>query len=95
MKLNLIKFANEFFMIGATNTLKLKKNCWNALPKNRKVIVFETILPMEAEQTVAGQCTFNVDLIMLAHFFAGKERTKEEFNLLKKEGREGITERKR
>jgi caffeic acid 3-O-methyltransferase / acetylserotonin O-methyltransferase len=54
------------------------------MPSNGKVIVMETILPMDPEVSVRSQNPFIMDLMMMA-FFGGKERTIEEYRTLAKE----------
>ncbi|XP_059301525.1 cathecol O-methyltransferase 1 [Lycium ferocissimum] len=68
-----------------SHCLKLLKNCHKALPDNGKVIVVEANLPAkpDTDAKVAGvsQC----DLIMMAQYQGGKERSEEEFQALASE----------
>ena len=64
--------------------LKLLKNCRKALPDNGKVILMESILPVYPEPTTAAQGVIHLDMIMLAHYPGGKERTEREFDALAK-----------
>ncbi|KAJ3701528.1 hypothetical protein LUZ61_005233 [Rhynchospora tenuis] len=64
--------------------LKILKNCYDAVPRNGKVIIMETILPMNPEVNVRSQNPFIMDLMMMA-FFGGKERTIEEYKALSKD----------
>ncbi|XP_058105066.1 caffeic acid 3-O-methyltransferase-like [Magnolia sinica] len=64
--------------------LKLLKNCYNALPDHGKVIVAEYILPSAPDTNVAAQCTFQLDMLMLAFNPGGKERNEKEFEALAK-----------
>ncbi|KAK1281550.1 Caffeic acid 3-O-methyltransferase [Acorus calamus] len=65
--------------------VKLLKSCYKALPPPGKVIVCEMIKPVAPEASSAVQLTCALDLIMLAHFVGGKERTEEEYEALAKE----------
>ncbi|KAK1282944.1 Caffeic acid 3-O-methyltransferase [Acorus calamus] len=65
--------------------VRLLKNCYKALPPPGKVIVCEMIKPVAPEASSAVQLTCALDLIMLAHFVGGKERTEEEYEALAKE----------
>ncbi|CAH9070095.1 unnamed protein product [Cuscuta europaea] len=59
--------------------LKFLKNCYEALPKKGKLIVAECNLPSPATRNVV-----HIDVIMLAHYPGGKERTEKEFEALAK-----------
>ncbi|KAF3432729.1 hypothetical protein FNV43_RR23831 [Rhamnella rubrinervis] len=64
--------------------LKLLKNCYDALPENGKVIAAECILPEASDTSVAAKALFHVDVVMLANYSGGKERTEKEFQALAK-----------
>ncbi|GKA14722.1 caffeic acid 3-O-methyltransferase [Tanacetum coccineum] len=66
------------------DSLKILKNCYKALPKNRKVIVVELILTEVLDSTRATQNVLHVDMIMMAYSPGGKERTQKEFEALAK-----------
>ncbi|KAG8390464.1 hypothetical protein BUALT_Bualt01G0086000 [Buddleja alternifolia] len=63
--------------------LKILKNCYEALPTYGKVIIAECILPEVPNKTLTS-FGFNGDMIMLANFIGGKERTEKEFQILAK-----------
>ncbi|KAK1306856.1 Caffeic acid 3-O-methyltransferase [Acorus calamus] len=65
--------------------VKLLKNCYKALPPSGKMIVVELILPVAPETNTIVNITYDLDLIMLAHFLGGKERTEGEYEALAKE----------
>ncbi|KAJ1704161.1 hypothetical protein LUZ63_003940 [Rhynchospora breviuscula] len=64
--------------------VKILKNCYNALPNEGKVIIVDTILPVNPEPTTRSKDTFIKDVAMLINF-GSKERTKIEFEKLAKE----------
>ncbi|GMH18326.1 hypothetical protein Nepgr_020167 [Nepenthes gracilis] len=65
--------------------IKLLKNCYASLPDHGKVIVCEPILPATIETaTTTTKVVFHIDLIMLADFVKGKERSENEFEGLAK-----------
>ncbi|XP_054799558.1 cathecol O-methyltransferase 1-like [Prosopis cineraria] len=59
--------------------LKLLKNCHDAIPKDRKVIVVEAVLPVGSETSAAAKGITQFDVMMLTYCPGGKERTKHEF----------------
>ncbi|GMH18328.1 hypothetical protein Nepgr_020169 [Nepenthes gracilis] len=59
--------------------IKLLKNCYASLPDHGKVIACECILPAAVETPAAAKVVFHLDLIMLADFSEGKERSENEF----------------
>ncbi|KAL5738838.1 hypothetical protein ACOSP7_031599 [Xanthoceras sorbifolium] len=65
--------------------LKLLKNCYEALPDNGKMIVFEWIVPVSPDQSLESKVVFHFDCAMMCHFQLGKERTEDEFKTLSKE----------
>ncbi|KAH7543717.1 hypothetical protein JRO89_XS15G0004700 [Xanthoceras sorbifolium] len=65
--------------------LKLLKNCYQALPDDGKMIVFEWILPVSPDQSLESKVVFHFDCVMMSHFQLGKERTEDEFKALSKE----------
>ncbi|KAJ1390797.1 Winged helix-like DNA-binding domain superfamily [Sesbania bispinosa] len=71
--------------------LKLLKNCYKAVPDDGKVIVVDSILPIEAEKTAIAKNAFVSDLLMMTQNPGGKERTQQEFmELAKGSGFSGI-----
>ncbi|KAJ1414769.1 Winged helix-like DNA-binding domain superfamily [Sesbania bispinosa] len=71
--------------------LKLLKNCYKAVPDDGKVIVVDSILPIEAENTAIAKNAFVSDLLMMTQNPGGKERTQQEFmELAKGSGYSGI-----
>ncbi|KAL6541456.1 Caffeic acid 3-O-methyltransferase [Orobanche gracilis] len=64
--------------------LKLLKNCYEALPEKGKVILAEYILPEAPDTGLATQNVVHFDMVMMAHFLGGKERTEKEFQALAK-----------
>ncbi|XP_042513744.1 caffeic acid 3-O-methyltransferase-like isoform X2 [Macadamia integrifolia] len=69
---------------GDDHCLKLLKICYEALPKDGKVVVIERVLPVAPETTVDAKAMFRLDLFMLAQHPGGKERTEREFEILAK-----------
>ncbi|KVH94225.1 O-methyltransferase, family 2 [Cynara cardunculus var. scolymus] len=67
------------------------KNCWTALPENRKAVVVEVIMPNPEHQPISAidfassQAAVNNDMIMLIASPTGRERTEKEFTALAKE----------
>ncbi|KAL2939669.1 Caffeic acid 3-O-methyltransferase [Bienertia sinuspersici] len=61
--------------------LKLLKNCYNALPKNGKVIVVEEMIANEAESTNSSKATSQMDVLMMI-VAGGKERNRQQFEAL-------------
>ncbi|KAL6541455.1 Caffeic acid 3-O-methyltransferase [Orobanche gracilis] len=66
------------------HSLKLLKNCYEALPKKGKVILAEYILPEVPDTGLSTQNVVHFDMVMMAHFLGGKERTEKEFQALAK-----------
>ncbi|KAM2281078.1 caffeic acid 3-O-methyltransferase-like [Malus sylvestris] len=64
--------------------LKFLKNCYTAVPDNGKVILAECILPVAPDSSLATKGVVHIDVIMLAHYPGGKERTEKEFEALAK-----------
>ncbi|CAN8273637.1 unnamed protein product [Cochlearia groenlandica] len=62
--------------------LKLLKNCFEALPKNGKVIVMECLVPVTPDSSLLTKQVVHLDCIMMAHTAGGRERTEEEFETL-------------
>ena len=62
--------------------VKLLENCWKALLEDGKMVVVEGILPMAIGSDAAAKFIFSLDMFMFAHSTGGKERTKEEFEML-------------
>nr|BEV30394.1 O-methyltransferase [Corydalis solida] len=70
---------------GDDHSLKILKNCYQALPDNGKVIIVESVLPeFPAETTSSANVVFNMDGMMLSVFGHGTERTEQEFKALAK-----------
>ncbi|KAL5738835.1 hypothetical protein ACOSP7_031596 [Xanthoceras sorbifolium] len=65
--------------------LKLLNNCYEALPDNGKIIVFECILPVSPDQSLESKIVFHNDCVMMSLFQLAKERTEDEFKALSKE----------
>ncbi|KAL5737155.1 hypothetical protein ACOSQ2_031943 [Xanthoceras sorbifolium] len=65
--------------------LKLLNNCYEALPDNGKIIVFECILPVSPDQILESKIVFHNDCVMMSLFQLAKERTEDEFKALSKE----------
>ncbi|KAK9100081.1 hypothetical protein Scep_023511 [Stephania cephalantha] len=82
--------GDAIFMKWVLNTwsdeqcLTLLKNCYEALPRNGKVIVVEKILPTIPEPNNATRITYASDLSMMAFSPKSKERTETEFQELAK-----------
>ncbi|RAL51504.1 hypothetical protein DM860_011006 [Cuscuta australis] len=64
--------------------LKLLRNCRDALPDGGRVIVAEYNLPEVPDGSPATKNVVHIDLIMLAYYAGGKERTEKEFEALAK-----------
>uniref|UniRef100_A0A1S3XCS3 Caffeic acid 3-O-methyltransferase-like n=1 Tax=Nicotiana tabacum TaxID=4097 RepID=A0A1S3XCS3_TOBAC len=65
-----------------SHNLKLLKNCYKALPDNGKVIVVEAILPVKPDIDTAMVGVSQCDLIVMAQYPGGKERSEQEFRAL-------------
>ncbi|XP_009388361.2 caffeic acid 3-O-methyltransferase [Musa acuminata AAA Group] len=65
--------------------VKILRNCWKALPENRKVIVVECVLPIAPQPTPETQSACQGDLMMLAYNPGGKERNQQEYQALANE----------
>nr|AKO60156.1 S-adenosyl-L-methionine:O-methyltransferase [Papaver somniferum] len=65
------------------HSVKILKNCYEALPENGKVIIVECIIPVIPDGTTSHG-VFHLDNIMLAHNPGGKERSEKEFEALAK-----------
>ena len=66
--------------------LKIFSNCYEALPKNGKVIVIDLLMPEAPDSSMGSQFVTRMDndMIMLP---GGKERTAKEFEALCKNSR--------
>lgn len=63
--------------------VKMLKNCKKALSESGKIIVIETIVPREiSESDIATKNSLSVDVAMMCLTRGGKERTKDEFEVL-------------
>ncbi|KAJ0013991.1 hypothetical protein Pint_20050 [Pistacia integerrima] len=67
---------------GDNQCLKLLKNCYNALPDARKVIVVESIMPEFPKTDAVTQNISGIDLSVFNTIPGAKDRTKEEFQAL-------------
>ncbi|KAJ0079913.1 hypothetical protein Patl1_22821 [Pistacia atlantica] len=67
---------------GDNQCLKLLKNCYNALPDARKVIVVESIMPEFPKTRAVTQNISGIDLSVFNTIPGAKERKKEEFQAL-------------
>ena len=64
--------------------LKFLKNCYNALPEGGKVIVADCNLPELPDTSLAAKVACQTDMLMMAYYMGGKERTEKEFKALAK-----------
>ncbi|KAJ4912344.1 O-methyltransferase family protein [Raphanus sativus] len=63
--------------------VEILRNCKKALPKTGRVIVIETIIPSEVTDTdIATKNALHSDIAMMCLTRGGRERTKEEFEVL-------------
>ncbi|KDP24740.1 hypothetical protein JCGZ_25489 [Jatropha curcas] len=60
----------------------LLKNCYAALPDDGKIIVIELLVPETVDTNEETRITFQLDLIMLAQFADGKERSRSQYESL-------------
>ncbi|XP_043712025.1 caffeic acid 3-O-methyltransferase-like [Telopea speciosissima] len=67
---------------GDEHCLSILKNCYEALPKNGKVVVMETTVPEIPETTLLAKTTLGMDVIMMTQHIGGKERTEKEYKAL-------------
>ncbi|KQK14236.1 tricetin 3',4',5'-O-trimethyltransferase [Brachypodium distachyon] len=67
--------------------MMLLRNCYDALPVGGKLIIIESILPVNPEATPRARMAFEDDMIMLTYTPGGKERYKREFEVLAKGAR--------
>ncbi|XVF18444.1 hypothetical protein REPUB_Repub11eG0022100 [Reevesia pubescens] len=61
--------------------LKLLKNCYDALPKNGKLIIISFVMPEEAESSSTAKHVSQLDITMFMHH-GGKQRSEKEFKSL-------------
>lgn len=66
-------------------SVKLLKNCYDALPSGGKVIVIEMILPESPKTDIESRNAFTGDILMHCLTVGGKERTQKEFETLAKD----------
>ncbi|XP_040990697.1 caffeic acid 3-O-methyltransferase-like [Juglans microcarpa x Juglans regia] len=66
------------------DSLKVLKNCYEALPKRGKVIMVDMVVPEVIETSAAHKSLFQLYLFLLNSNSQGKERTKREFESLGK-----------
>ena len=62
--------------------VKILKNCWKVLPDNGRLIIIEHVIPENIDE---AKNALLLDMIMLAFFVGGKERTEIEYQFLVKE----------
>ncbi|XP_059456104.1 cathecol O-methyltransferase 1-like [Corylus avellana] len=62
--------------------LKLLKNCYEATPKDGKVIVVDAVLPIVHEISTCVKSNCQMDVLMMCQNPGGKERTEAEFMAL-------------
>ncbi|KAG2239144.1 hypothetical protein Bca4012_023915 [Brassica carinata] len=63
--------------------VEILRNCKKALPESGRVIVIETIVPREVSDTdIATKNAVHLDVTMMCLTRGGRERTKEEFEVL-------------
>uniref|UniRef100_A0A803LV26 O-methyltransferase C-terminal domain-containing protein n=1 Tax=Chenopodium quinoa TaxID=63459 RepID=A0A803LV26_CHEQI len=62
--------------------LKILKKCYEALPKNGKVILVESLIPVLPQGNLESHMVFSLDCHTLVHNQGGKERSKEDFETL-------------
>lgn len=63
--------------------VEILRNCKKVLPEAGKIIVIEMIVPREvSDSDIATKNTLCADVIMMGLTRGGKERTKEEFEIL-------------
>ncbi|MCO5558844.1 hypothetical protein L7F22_012432 [Adiantum nelumboides] len=67
-----------------SHCLRILENCNKALPKEGKVIVVDAILPTQVEHDLNARVQYHMDLLMFSYTDGGKERTKEELEILAK-----------
>ncbi|PHU16329.1 Caffeic acid 3-O-methyltransferase [Capsicum chinense] len=65
--------------------VKVLKNCWEALPKDGKVVVIEQIQAEYPEMNLLCKHSFSMDIAMMTMVGGGKERTKQQFEALAKQ----------
>ncbi|KAF5743873.1 caffeic acid 3-O-methyltransferase-like [Tripterygium wilfordii] len=59
--------------------LTLLKNCYKAIPGDGKIIVLETVLPVEPDASAATKFGCQCDVLMMTQNPGGKERTRHEY----------------
>ncbi|XP_020244004.1 caffeic acid 3-O-methyltransferase-like isoform X2 [Asparagus officinalis] len=64
--------------------IKILRNCWKALPEDGKVIIMNSMIPVDPKPIMANQEAILLDLILMAKYPGGKERTENEFHSLAK-----------
>ncbi|GAV79031.1 Methyltransf_2 domain-containing protein/Dimerisation domain-containing protein [Cephalotus follicularis] len=80
---NAIIMKNILHNWGDEDCIKILRNCYDALPKNGKVIVLSWILTEEPESSIASKYVSHMDIIMCMHP-GGRQRTESEFRALSK-----------
>ncbi|MED6162255.1 hypothetical protein PIB30_068670, partial [Stylosanthes scabra] len=79
-----VPYGDAIFMKSDEHCMKVLKNCHKAIPRDGKVIVVDTMVPVLPENTTAAKVAFKADLLMMTQSIGGKERTKHEFIQLAK-----------
>ncbi|KAF6156767.1 hypothetical protein GIB67_033236 [Kingdonia uniflora] len=64
------------------HSLRVLKNCHDALPEDGKLIIVDVILPLFPETNLVANCAFHIDCFMLG--IGGKERTEKDFEAVAK-----------
>ncbi|ONK59232.1 uncharacterized protein A4U43_C08F4330 [Asparagus officinalis] len=64
--------------------IQILRNCWKALPEDGKVIIMNSMIPVDPKPIMANQEAILLDLILMAKYPGGKERTENEFHSLAK-----------
>lgn len=67
---------------GDDYCLKLLKNCYNAIPDDGKVIVMDEVVPVIPESNTITKANFYTDLVMMAIYEGGTDRTEYEYREL-------------
>ncbi|XP_017624944.1 caffeic acid 3-O-methyltransferase-like [Gossypium arboreum] len=70
---------------GDDQCLKLLKVCYDALPKNGKIVSVEAIIPEVPETDIISKTILERDIVLFHILPGAKERTKQEFEALTKQ----------
>ncbi|OIS99396.1 caffeic acid 3-o-methyltransferase 1 [Nicotiana attenuata] len=74
--------GDAIFIKSDSHNLKLLRNCYKALPDNGKVIVVEGIVPVKPDTDTIVVGIVQCDLIVMAQYPGGKERSVQKFRAL-------------